>query len=72
MTVLLPSQGRVEVENWESEGREERGFLRPLRGFDAPGGVLPLQARDHQSWSVMAIREEKVGGLLVGKILEVV
>ena len=61
----------MKVDNWESEGREERGFLRPLRGFDAPGGVLPLQARDHQSWSVTAIREEMEGGLLEWNILEV-
>ena len=32
----------MKVENWGSEGREERGFLRPLRCFDAPGGRLAL------------------------------
>ena len=62
----------MKVDNWESEGREERGFLRPLRGYDTPGGVLPLQARDHQPWPVIAIREEEEGGLLERKILEVV
>ena len=53
-------------------GREGRGFLRPLRCFDAPGGVLHLQARDQQSWSVKAIQKEEEGDLLERKILEVV
>ena len=52
-------------------GREGRGFLRPLRCFDAPEGVLHLQAHDHQSWPVIAIQKEE-GEFLEEENFEVV
>ena len=52
---------RVEVGIRRVRERGDRGFLRPLRCFDAPGGILHLQAHDHHSWSVMAIQKEEGG-----------
>ena len=52
---------RVKVEFGRVRERGDRGYLRPLRCFDAPGDVLHLQARDQQSWSVIAIQKEEGG-----------